>query len=237
MAMHELWDGRLMATNPSTPELLRCGSYLLGHEVHYIQANLSRREAATPGHVTVGQDGWITIETDDGQLRRWTHHPAQLQHLIDEHGPDVQVRAHGLLAFPGVTQPNGTTAHDVVSIADAASPCPTGNAASGPVSAEELFDQLLTRGGFVARVTRQPAPSLGDNHRPKPSNGQPFGPGWPVAEGTDPLQPRCPTRSLTKEPRTEHGETYGSPKGVSRRTNDAAQADPERWGRLLGSSR
>ncbi|MGI8755654.1 MAG: hypothetical protein ACR2MB_07300 [Acidimicrobiales bacterium] len=143
-----------MATNPSSPGLLRCGSYLLGHEVHYIQVNLSRQEPATPGHVIVSQDGWITIETDDGQLRRWTHDPARLQHLIDEHGPDVQVRPYGLLAFPGVTPPNGNRTHHVVSIADKPSPCPTDVAGPDGDSAEDLFDQLMSRGGFVARVTR-----------------------------------------------------------------------------------
>ena len=101
-----------------SPRLPRhCGSYHAGHEVHWIQARLSRESPPIgEGRATVTDDGWITIELDDGQTTRaWTHDPAWLTHLFGGPSGPVVRRPASVLAVSG---------SHLVSIGDQPSPCP-----------------------------------------------------------------------------------------------------------------
>lgn len=63
----------------------RCGYYLPGHDVHWIQAKVSARSdapAPQPGHLLeVRADGLLIVESSGGLHRLWNHDPERLERL------------------------------------------------------------------------------------------------------------------------------------------------------------
>ena len=96
---------------------LHCDSYHAGHEVHWIQARLSREsDPIGKGRATVADDGWITVELDDGEQHRlWHHDPAWLTYLFGGSSGRVTLRSKSVLAASG---------GHLVSVGDQPSPCP-----------------------------------------------------------------------------------------------------------------
>ena len=85
--------------------VLRCGLYVPGHDVHWIQANRAfRREAdiAVPGHLLeVRSDGLVLVEVDGGVRRLWNHDPISLEaHVAHNNGEISHQPSFGLLHTP-----------------------------------------------------------------------------------------------------------------------------------------
>ena len=124
---------------------LRCGSYHLGHETHWIQAKLAIREPSRgTGTARVEADGWITVDLNSGQsVRRWTHDPARLAQQLAAASHRIELRAKGVLGVPSA---QGLY---IISVAEEPSPCPNADEVTGNLSPVELLQQ---RGGFTARL-------------------------------------------------------------------------------------
>jgi hypothetical protein len=122
------------------PPVLRCGTYHLGHVVHFIQWNRSSREGlGEPVEVeAVADDGTITFT--DGETR-WSHDPERLRVLLERTGNRARLRSMGVL----------TVGSYVVSVADGPSPCPADGGAPRP--GETLAEELARRGGLFIRGT------------------------------------------------------------------------------------
>lgn len=141
-----------MSAENALPLPKRCGSYEVGHETHHIQARMSWEDHSfTPGRATVDGDGWITVDTDDGQLRRWTHDPDRLRAVLGEHGPAVEVRSNYVLAVPHIDAA-GRRSSVFISVAMAPSCCPSRPAKSEDLSIHDLFVQIKERGGFLVHL-------------------------------------------------------------------------------------
>lgn len=142
-----------MSPENDLPLPRRCGSYEVGHETHHIQARMSWEDHSfTPGEASVDGDGWITVDTDDGQLRRWTHDPDRLRALLGEHGPAVEVRSNYVLAVPHIDAAGRRSSATFISVAVAPSYCPSRPAKSGDLSLDDLVLQLKERGGFTVHL-------------------------------------------------------------------------------------
>ena len=117
-----------------------CGSYRVGHGMHFIQARLSREDG--PGRRraidAVADDGTITFA--DGTTL-WNHDPERLRVILGRYGAEVLVGSHGVLRVP-----NGDGAY-CFSVTDEPDPC---RPETGGTRANESFlDELLRRGGVV----------------------------------------------------------------------------------------
>ena len=149
-------------TTPAIPRPLECGSYLVGHEVHWIQARLSDEPPAAERAARVDANGWVTVQLDAGDGRRvWTHDPVRLAALLARTAGRAVLRSHSVLAVPS---PNG---HSCVSVAHEPSPCPDPDEDLSGLSLVELVDR---RGGFI-----MPGSDLLDLHDGSPG-GEPGGP-------------------------------------------------------------
>jgi hypothetical protein len=117
-----------------------CGSYTPGHDMHYIQARLSREagERRAARIASVDDDGTITFA--DGTTL-WNHDPVRLRGLLARHDSDVTLGTHGVMRLP----------HDgseyCFCVADEATPCP--GPADPPTSIEDVARQVLERGGVM----------------------------------------------------------------------------------------
>jgi hypothetical protein len=128
----------------SVPPVKRCGSYGYGHDVHYIQARLSRE--AGPGRaVTFSSvsDGGIITFTDGSSL--WNHDPARLRALASRHGREMMLGPRGVLRIP----------HDdgswyCISVATEPDPCRPETA--DVIPGESVLDEVMRRGGVVRSV-------------------------------------------------------------------------------------
>jgi hypothetical protein len=123
-----------------------CGLYVPGHDVHWIQAQLSvRRESERPWErgrlVDVQPDGFIVVEVHGAIRRLWNHNAERLARL-------VALNAGAVSHQPGfhllsTTSPEGSY---LFCVADAGSdelqPCPQ----EPPTG--DLVDLLRTAGGF-----------------------------------------------------------------------------------------
>jgi len=140
-------DGGAMGTVPSPK---RCGLYLPGHEVHWIQGIHS----GDPGEVApvpcrileVRDDGTVTILITNQLLELWTHDPIRLRALVAQRGVDATYQERWrLLRVPS------KRASFCIDVTPASNPdrrpCPT----SQPYS-DTLVEQLLATGGFSVRV-------------------------------------------------------------------------------------
>jgi hypothetical protein len=125
------------------PPARSCGSYRLGHDVHFIQARLSTEDGGGVARTiaSVADDGTVTF-TDGTRL--WNHDPARLRMIVDRYGVEVLVGSRGLLRVP-----NGDGAH-CFSVTDEPDPCRPETGESRP--GESLFDELRRRGGVMRRV-------------------------------------------------------------------------------------
>ena len=141
-------------TAPVIPNKCTCGQYTPGHDVHYIQYRLSRRELPIRETVieAIADDGTITF-VDGSTL--WNHDPARLRAIVEAHSAHVELRTQGVLA---VTNPTAGGSTYMVCVAGAATPCADGPA--GPRPGESLLEELTRRGG-VLRPGRQVLAELG----------------------------------------------------------------------------
>jgi hypothetical protein len=133
-------------TNPDHVDHTKCTLYKAGHQVHLIQAKLSW-EGDPLKHrngtvVSVQDNGWITVEVDEEQVRVWNHEPARARHRIEAAGGLVVLQEQHVLATPSE---NGNA---FFSISDTPTACvpPSGEADNSPAG---LVEQLMSRGGFI----------------------------------------------------------------------------------------
>jgi hypothetical protein len=120
----------------------RCGSYRLGHEVHFIQARLSWESGpGTPRTIkSVTDDGTISF-TDGTHL--WHHDPARLRALLRRLGNNVLIGSHGVLKVP---RPDGSGEY-FFSVAEQPDPCRAETSEVRP--GETIVDELIRRGGVM----------------------------------------------------------------------------------------
>ena len=57
-----------------------------GHEVHWIQWKHASPGPWVQGTAVVGDDGWLTVVTDEGVQRLWTHETDRLAAQLDDAG-------------------------------------------------------------------------------------------------------------------------------------------------------
>jgi hypothetical protein len=150
-----------MARQPRIPRLLACGSYHLGHEVHYIQARLSREGEPRAGTVTVGDFGWLTISFDvGGRQRLWNHDPDRLRALLARTEGRAGLRSSGVLAV------KSRDGHYCVSVATEESPCPDPAEDVETLTLDELMRSrngfLLTAEAVDALLARSEARQVGE---------------------------------------------------------------------------
>ena len=140
-------------TAPVIPNKCACDQYTPGHDVHYIQYRLSRREPPISETVieAIADDGTITF-VDGSTL--WNHDPVRLRAIVEAHSAHVELLTQGVLA---VTNPTGGGDY-MVCVAEAATPC--ADVPAGPRPGESLLDELTRRGG-VLRPGRQVLAELG----------------------------------------------------------------------------
>ena len=123
----------------------RCQSYLSGHQVHPIQARLCWEDPGEPVRAIVDDNGWITIEHENGETERvWTHDRDRVAGLLADSGGNAVRRSHAALSFP---HPGGAA---YVSIGTNPSPCPTEPLIDASLA--ELVELVAERGGFLARI-------------------------------------------------------------------------------------
>ncbi len=147
----------------TVPLVRPCGLYLPGHDVHWIQANHAARDSEhlpVQGHfVDVDDDGVVVVDLAGERLFLWNHDPGRLRALVAQNGPAISYqRRWGLLR----SEHRGGSY--LFCIAEAENPdrrpCPqdqlTGEQVDGPVSVDDLVEQLKTTGGFSvpARLLR-----------------------------------------------------------------------------------
>jgi hypothetical protein len=123
------------------PPVRRCGSYTFGHDVHFIQANLSLREGigAYRPVEKVGSDGTVTFA--DGSSV-WHHNPARLKAALALAGGVARLGTRGVLRVA-----SGEGAHYCFSVSQAPEPCRAETAEHR--SGESLIEELLRRGGVL----------------------------------------------------------------------------------------
>jgi len=135
---------------------LRCGYYLAGHEVHWIQGLKAANDldqAAVPALlVSVSDDGALVVDAQGETLSLWNHEPHRLRLLAGRNGGAVSLQMRwSILWTPSATGRYG------FSVCDRAraywKPCP-----SEP-PAGEWFELASEAGGFSLPVgARRPKP-------------------------------------------------------------------------------
>jgi hypothetical protein len=131
------------------PAAYRCGLYLRGHDVHWIQAKLSAQQRSErpfrPGHlVGVQSDGLVIVEVDDVLHRLWNHDPQRLKRLV--------ARNRGVVSYQpglGLLRTASSGGSYLFCVADADNPdvraCPN----SPPTGT--MIELLRNAGGFSIR--------------------------------------------------------------------------------------
>lgn len=87
-----------------------CGLYWPGHDVHWIQWNLSTRDALhlpSRGHfIGASDEGTLTIEIDGEEVLLWNHDPGRMLDVISANGSNVSyqprwslLRSHGEFGY------------------------------------------------------------------------------------------------------------------------------------------
>jgi hypothetical protein len=146
-----LYDGSVVTAEPATgvPDAHRlgCTSFVVGHNVHPIQAiHGGRHEVANPpwaGKVVRVVDEVIEVAKDDGGLVSLRNHdPERLIALLRRHGPSVRVNdRYSMLRV----------ASFVVSISkdkgQPLAPCPT-DELDDSADPAALIERVRTHGGF-----------------------------------------------------------------------------------------
>ncbi len=146
------------------PPVKPCGLFLPGHDVHWIQVMHAGRDPENRpvrGHLLeVGDDGVVAVDLAGGRLLLWNHDPDRLRALATQNGPAISYqRRWGLLR----SEHKGGWYAICVTEAENPDrrPCPqthlTGDQIDGPMSVDDLVEQLSTTGGFSV-----PARSLRD---------------------------------------------------------------------------
>lgn len=114
-------DGEVLVAIP-LPK--RCGLYLPGHEVRWIQLGQTKRETA--GAVS---DPRGSIQRDDCHRSRptgvelWTHHPRRLRAIVNTHGHDAPYHeGWRLLRVPFKTEKAGCRTNWCIDVTLAANP-------------------------------------------------------------------------------------------------------------------
>ena len=133
-----------MSSDPDTsrgvPAAWSCGSYTLGHDMHYIQSRISLEDG--PGEPrtieAITDDGTITF-SDGGSV--WNHHPARLRAVLRQYGNDVLAGSRGVLRV----------AHDggwyCFSVSNEPNPCRPETSGARP--GESIIEELRRRGGIL----------------------------------------------------------------------------------------
>lgn len=128
-----------MSTRP-VPRARTCGSYTPGHDVHFIQARLSRESSPESRTTIEAIDDDGTIHLADGTTL-WNHDPKRLRLVVEHFGPAATIRTRGVLALQSY----------LFCVAPTPDPCrPT---APGPLPGESLIDEVIRRGGAIRRGT------------------------------------------------------------------------------------
>ncbi len=135
----------------------KCGLYLPGHEVHWIQGIHSGDPGEIPParcHVLdVRPDGTVLIEVGGRRLELWTHDPEYLEAIVGEHGREALYQPRWrLVRVPHVTEELGVRSHYLIDVAKAANrkhqTCP-----DEPPRYATPAQQLAEAGGITIRGT------------------------------------------------------------------------------------
>jgi hypothetical protein len=129
----------------------RCARYTPGHQTHAIQARLASE--VDPANylngtvVSVEDDGWITVDVSGEPLRFWTHDPTRVRHCFEESGWHVGLPGYGVLHAR-----SARGGRYCICVSDRGpTPCaPPSTASSSP---EDLYERVLTHGGFLVAGT------------------------------------------------------------------------------------
>jgi hypothetical protein len=126
------------------PRVRNCGSYTLGHDVHFIQARLSLRDGLGEYQSVKGvaSDGTITFA--DGSSV-WHHNPMRLRAALRRADNLARLGTHGVLRVA-----SDEHSDYCFSVSLARDPCRPETAEDRP--GETLFDELLRRGGGLRSV-------------------------------------------------------------------------------------
>jgi hypothetical protein len=132
--------------HPDGPDLVHCGSYLPGHDVHHFPV---LRRADDPEHpplpgrlLGVEHDGSLAVQVGNVIHHLWNHQPDRVAVLAARNDNTVSLQARwGLLRTPSDT---GAYVFSVCPVdSPARTPCPDGPPPDDPI-------QLLReRGGFI----------------------------------------------------------------------------------------
>lgn len=140
---------RKRGRDPKTGQLKprRCGLYVPGHVVHYIQAIHSAGEPHLGGHLIAVEDNIIIINVDYGnKVRRLRYH--DVEGLVERVGIGGRVgfcKEYSILRHPGRGQSGAC-----FSVADAEAPwIPCDNTPLTSTTPEALAERLRTHGGFT----------------------------------------------------------------------------------------
>jgi hypothetical protein len=127
------------STPREIPPVRCCGSYRLGHDVHFIQVKLSRQANRDEQRTIRSVDDNGTIVFTDGTTV-WHHDPERLRIFLADCGPNVLLGAQGLLKVP-----QGGAAY-CFSVATEPDPCRPDTLEHR--RGESIGDELLRRGGL-----------------------------------------------------------------------------------------
>jgi hypothetical protein len=118
----------------------RCGSYTLGHDVHFSQARLSLSDGVGPQQTVqdVAADGTITFS--DGSSV-WHHDPTRLKAALALVGNQARLGTHGVLRVA-----SEGASYYCFSVSAEPDPCRSETSEDRP--GESLIDELLRRGGL-----------------------------------------------------------------------------------------
>ena len=124
----------------------RCGLYLPGHDVHWIQAKLSREKRdqrpTRPGQlIKTDPDGLVVVEVEGVVYRLWNHDPLRMERLVARNRGSVSYQPGA-----GLLRTESVLGNFLFCVADADDPelreCPSTPPAGSP------FELLRTAGGF-----------------------------------------------------------------------------------------
>jgi hypothetical protein len=127
----------------------RCGLYLPGHMVHWIQglnSGKDRDHLPVPGRlISVGADGDVVVEVDGEDIPLWNHEPDRLRQLVEaNHGAVSYQPTWGLLRTPS---DGGNYCFCVAPVADPNRlGCPEAPPTGDPIQ------RLQSAGGFTLRA-------------------------------------------------------------------------------------
>ena len=140
-----------------------CGLFRVGHDLHPIQCRLAWQRPWSVVTVAAEADGWMTIATEDGTLRRWSHQPRAVEQRIADHGPTMELRSGGVLAQP---EPHLARTWWSVSIAEEPTSCTDDpdEPDDAPTSVQDIVDAV--RGGRGLLLSADDLDALTDSGDP-----------------------------------------------------------------------